>query len=89
VTAEYIAQFIAAFEELFATYPDEVENFRQQSIRMRRVFGRRRRAIPLLHRNGHAYKVTPRNGRLRRVEPSTFPLYGPYLVAAQLPFPGE
>jgi len=89
VTAEYIAQFIAAFEQLFAAYPDEVENFRQQSIRMRRVFGRRRRAIPLLHRNGSAYKITPRNGRLRRVEPSAFPLFGPYLIAARLPFPGE
>ena len=50
VTSQYVAQFVAAFDELFAAYPDEVENFRQQSIRMRRVFGRRRSAIPLLRK---------------------------------------
>jgi hypothetical protein len=89
VTALYVAQFIAAFDELFAIFPEEVESFRQQGIRMRRVFGRRGRALPLLHRNGYAYKITPRNGRLRRVDPSIFPLHGPYLVASRLPFPGE
>jgi hypothetical protein len=89
VTPEYIAQFVAAFEALFAVYPDERESFRQESIRMRRVFGRGGRAIPLLHRNGKAYKVTPRNGRLRRVDSAAFPLHGPYLIASQLPFTGE
>ncbi len=87
VDQEYRRQFIDAFEALFSTYPEEKENFRQFSGLMRRVFGRRRRAIPLLHRNGFAYKVTPHNGRLRRVALETLPKFGLYKIAADLPFP--
>ena len=56
---------------------------------MRRVFGRQKRAIPLLHRNGKVYKVTPRNGRMRRVDVSRLPKFGPYRVAAEMPFADE
>lgn len=87
VDQEYCRQFMAAFKALFSAYPDEKENFRRFSSLMRRVFGRRRRAIPLLHINGHAYKVTPRNGRMRRVPAEALPKFGPYKIAADLPFP--
>ena len=89
VTPEYRAQFVAAYDELFARMPAERETFRHHSTVMRRVFGRRRRALPLLHRNGYTYKVTPRNGRMRRVPVESLPAYGPYKVAAELPFPDE
>jgi hypothetical protein len=89
VTPEYRAEFIAAFERLFELYPAEKETFRYHSSSMRRVFGRKKRAIPLLHRNGGCYKVTPRNGRLRKVDAASLPLFGPYLLAARLPFPDE
>jgi hypothetical protein len=87
VNLGYRCEFISAFEALFIAMPQEKENFRQFSILMRRVFGRRGRAIPLLHRNGDAYKVTPRNGRMRRVPVEKLPRYGPYKIAAGLPFP--
>ena len=89
VTPEYQAQFMAAFDELFERMPEERESYRQYSSTMRRVFGRWGRAIPLLHRNGKTYKVTPRNGRMRRVEATRLPKFGPYQVAAQLPFADE
>lgn len=89
VTPAYRAEFIAAYDRIFAEFPDEMENFRYHAAVMRRVFGRRKRAIPLLHRNGHAYKITPRNGRLRRVAPEDFPLHDPYKTAARMPFPDE
>lgn len=89
VTDTYREEFIAAFESLFREFPDEQENFRQYSIRMRRSFGRRKRTIPLLHRNGGTYKVTPRNGRMRRVNPEKLPRFGPYQVAATLRFSDE
>lgn len=87
VTPLYLAQFVAAFEALFTGYPQEREGFRQESIRMRRVFGQRQRAIPLLHRNGKCYKITPHNGRMRRVEPQAFGLHGVYKIVEKLPFP--
>jgi hypothetical protein len=89
VSPVYREEFIRTYERIFARMPEELENFRYFSTLMRRVFGRRRQAIPLLHRNGSFYKVTPRNGRLRRVPPEKLPKYGPYLLAAQMPFPDE
>jgi len=89
VSAEYRQQFITAFEQLFEAYPQERENFRHHSAVMRRIFGRRHRAIPLLHRNGGCYKITPRSGRMRRVPVEKLPKFGPYRLAAELPFPDE
>lgn len=89
VSDPYRGQFIAAYEALFAAHPAERENFRHHSTVMRRVFGRRKRAIPLLHRNGGAYKITPRNGRLRRVALEKLPKFGVYKIAAEMPFPDE
>jgi hypothetical protein len=89
VSARYRAEFIAAFDRIFERMPQERENFRYFSSAMRRAFGRRHRAIPLLHRNGFAYKVTPRNGRMRRVLVERLPKFGPYAIAARLPFSSE
>lgn len=89
VTPEYQAAFVAAYDLLFERVPGERENFRHHSIVMRRIFGRRRRAIPLLHRNGGAYKITPRSGRMRRVAVESLPKFGPYRIAADMPFPDE
>jgi hypothetical protein len=89
VTPEYQAQFIAAFDELFERLPEERESYRQYSSTMRRVFGRWHRSIPLLHRNGKVYKVTPRNGRMRRVNVHRLPKFGPYRIAEEVPFVDE
>ncbi len=89
VSPEYRAQFIAAYEKIFQEHPEDKENFRQFSVLMRRVFGRQKRSIPLLHCNGQAYKVTPHNGRLRRVAVERLPKFGSYKVAAEMPFPDE
>jgi hypothetical protein len=89
ISPEYRAQFCATYENLFARMPDELENFRHHSNVMRRIFGRRHRAIPLLHRNGKVYKVSPRSGRMRRIAPEDLPKFGPYKIAAELPFPDE
>lgn len=89
VSGEYRGQFIATYDALFEAVPQEKENFRYHSNVMRRIFGRKQRAIPLLHRNGKTYKVAPRTGRMRRVDPESLPKFGPYKIAAELPFPDE
>jgi hypothetical protein len=89
MTQEYFREFIELYDKLFARLPEELENFRQFSGMMRRVFGRSHRAIPLLHRNGQVYKITPRNGRMRRSAVEKLPKFGPYQIAARLPFPEE
>lgn len=89
VTDEYRREFTAAYDTLFEWYPEEREAFRQHAIRVRRVFGRGRRVIPLLHRDGGTYKISPKTARMRRVKPEDLPAYGPYRIAEMLKFPGE
>ncbi len=89
VTPVYRAEFIRAYDLLFERMPKEQETFAHHSGMMRRIFGRKHRAIPLLHRNGSAYKITPRNERLRKIDLESLPKFGPYKIASQLPFPGE
>lgn len=89
VTPEYLHEFTAAFDRLFELRPQERENFRYHSVVMRRIFGRSHRAILLLHRNGFLYKISPHTGRLRKILTDQLPAFGPYRIAARLPFPDE
>jgi len=89
ITREYLEGFIEAYDTIFRLVPEEIENFRQHSTHMRRSFGQRKRVIPILHRNGSYYKISPASGRMRRVDAGDLPQFGPYRIAARLPFPGE
>jgi hypothetical protein len=89
VSQEYQRQFLAAFEFIFNRIPDEIENYRYHSEVMRDTYNEKRRAIPLLHRNGCAYKISTHNERKRRVPLESLPKFGPYKLAAQMPFPEE
>jgi len=89
VTEEYRTQFIKTYDTIFAGNDQELENFRYHAQMMRKKFTEKRRAIPLLHRNGQAYKISPGNERLRRVDITSFSKFGPYAIADWLPFPDE
>jgi hypothetical protein len=89
VSHHYVSEFVAAFETIFRAYPEEKEAFRYHSGIMRRRFSRHKRAIPLLHLNGRAYKITPKNGRLRKIPLQSLPKFGPYHISSELLFPDE
>jgi hypothetical protein len=89
VTIKYRNEFVDTFDRLFRDTPQELENFRFHSGIMRRVFGRAKRTIPLLHRDGKAYAVTPRDGQLNLATPESFPKFGLYEITVLLPFPDE
>lgn len=89
VESEYRQQFIESFEHIFAVMPEEHEAYKVHSEVMRDKFNEARRAIPLLHRNGHTYKISTHNERMRRVDVASLPKYGPYKLAAKMPFPDE
>jgi hypothetical protein len=89
VHPDYRQEFISTFDMLFQRAPGERENFLYHSQIMRQIFAKRRRAIPLLHRNGENYKVTPSSGKMRRTTLEKMPKFGVYKIAAGLPFPGE
>lgn len=89
IRASYLHAFIKTYEFLFERLSVEVSNYSWYSASIRRAFQGYRRAIPLLHRNGHIYKISPLNGRMRRVQVETLPKFGPYKIAASMPFPDE
>jgi hypothetical protein len=85
----YRQEFIAAFDLIFKQLPEEWEIFRSHSRIMRNIFAQRSRAIPLLHRNGRNYTISPSTGRLRCLSLRKYPKFGVYHLAARLPFPDE
>lgn len=89
VTPHYRKEFIEVYEVIFHSMPWEQELYASYSKEMRKAFQRERQAIPLLHRDGYAYKITPANERMRRVPTEKLPSFGPYKIAQRLPFPDE
>jgi hypothetical protein len=89
VTPEYIRQFVQAFEFIFSRMPEEFENYKTHSEVSRDEMIEKKRALPLLHRNGYAYKISPHNERMRRVAVEKFPKFGPYKLVAMMPFADE
>jgi hypothetical protein len=93
VSPQYRDEFINAFDFIFSISAQEYLNFRHQSIIMRRVFGRKKRAIPLISRSAspqiQSYKISSKNGKMRKVDPHLFTKHGNYFVAEQLPFAEE
>ena len=78
VSPAYREEFIRTFDELFEALPQELESYAIRSDEMRSHFSDQRRRIPLLHRNGKFYLVSPDSERLRVVSPTQFRRFGPY-----------
>jgi len=82
VTETYRREFIQTYDRLLADWPDEFDSYAALSEDMRDHFGGQRRRIPLLHRRGGFYLLSPGSERLQRVDPEFLPRFGPYRAAA-------
>ena len=78
VTANYRQQFIAFYDDLLAIWPDDYESYAGASQNLREEFTAKKRRIPILHRNGGFYLLSPRSERLYRVDPARLPRFGHY-----------
>ncbi len=65
VSAAYRQAFVATFDAIFAARDDIFESYAAISEQMRAEFARRRRRIPILHRNGKNYLLSPGSERMR------------------------
>jgi hypothetical protein len=83
VTDVYRAEFIRTYDELFAQWQAEFDSYVILSDQAREHFAIQRRRIPLLHRNGGYYLVSPNSERMQRVPPERLPRFGPYRVEAE------
>lgn len=78
VDRAFVAEFIEAYELLFAHDREEFEANRDHSAVMRRVFTRWNRVIPLIGREGEALAIEPRTHVVRPARFEEFPKHGPY-----------
>jgi hypothetical protein len=78
VTAAYRQKFIQIYDDIFSLWMEEMDGYAAKSEEMRAHFTARKRRIPILHRNGGTYLLSPGSERLYRVGPEKLPRYGPY-----------
>jgi hypothetical protein len=78
VTETYRQQFVETHDRLLAFSQEIFESYYTHSERMRAHFVTLRRRIPLLHRNGNFYLLSPRSERLAKVSADKLPRFGPY-----------
>lgn len=80
VSETFRRAFVQVYDELLAIWPDDYESYADLSDEMRQHFAAEKRRIPLLHRAGGFYLISPTSERLTRVLPEQFRRFGPYQV---------
>jgi hypothetical protein len=78
VSQTYRQQFIRTYDRLFDLWLEEFNSYIALSEDMRDHFASQRRRIPLLHRNGSYYRISPKSERMQRVPPERLPKFAPY-----------
>ncbi len=78
VTRAFREEFVRIYDDILAHWPDEFESYAMCSEDMRLDFAVQKRRIPLLHRNGRDYLLSPLSERLERADPERFRRFGPY-----------
>jgi hypothetical protein len=81
VSPKYRSRFVEFHDGLFAQRQEVFESYAVHSERMRAHYLKQHRRIPLLHRNGGHYLVSPKSGLARRVPANQLPRFGPYRPA--------
>jgi hypothetical protein len=82
VERDFVQEFIAAYEYIFARDPEEYATMKTHSAAHRRVFSRRGQPIPLIGREGGFLQVLPRSGRILPLPASRLPRFGAYVSDA-------
>jgi hypothetical protein len=78
VTMEYRRQFFAAFDTIFSTWLEDMDSYIDLSAETRENYAAIHRRIPILHRNGEAYFVSPLSEHMARTPIHSFKAFHPY-----------
>ena len=80
VTAAFRSEFVHFYDGLFALWEEDFDSYAITSEDMRTHFSSIKRRIPLLHRNGGYYLLSPESEKLQPVSPERFKKFDPYLT---------
>jgi len=89
VTQTYIQAFMRTFQIIFERMPEDKAHFDEFSAYMRAFYENKRWQIPILTSDGLSYQVSPKKGKMRRVDIDQAPKFGVYKIASEHPFPDE
>ena len=79
VTREYRQEFIKTFDMIFSYWMDDFDSYAALSEEVREHYLAIHRRIPLLHRNGSAYLISPRNETLKKIDIKELKAHPPYV----------
>ncbi len=71
-------EFMHTYDHIFAAFQDAFDNHAYHSEKMQVEFIKRKHRIPVLHRNGKSYLISPSIERIQLVSPVTLPIFSPY-----------
>jgi len=77
----YMKEFIHTFDQLFQTWPEDMQCYADLCAETRAYYQAERRRIPLLHRDGSFCLVSPGSERVQRVTAERLPRFTPYTSA--------
>lgn len=78
VTADYRREFIKTFDLIFSYWMDDFDSYAALSEEVREHYLAIRRRIPLLHRNGFNYLISPKNDILTKINILELKAHPPY-----------
>lgn len=78
VTSAFRQEFFTTFDRIFDTWLEDMDSYIELAAETREHYRAIHRRIPLLHRNGLDYLVSPVNGRLYPITAGQFPRFAPY-----------
>lgn len=82
VTPAFRREFFTTYDALLNELPEDYDSYYYLSEDMRLHFMNLKRRIPILHRNGGYYLLSPKTDRLTKVLPDHFRQFGPYKAAS-------
>ena len=78
VQPAYRQEFINTYDHIFNLWPNEMNNYADLSAEMREEFIKQHRRIPILHRNGMDYLLSPASDTCHRTDLSHYRKFGFY-----------
>ncbi len=78
VTTQYRLEFVRTFDLIFSYWMDDFDSYAELSAETREHYQSSRRRMPLLHRNGKDYLLSPKTETLRSVDLAALPKHSPY-----------
>jgi hypothetical protein len=79
VGGDYRKEFIQTFDLLFSYWMDDFDSYAALSEEVREYYASSHRRIPILHRNGQNYSISPVNEGLKNLDLKTLKPHHPYL----------